>query len=321
MEQNEIIKEIREKAPSSQKNSLLKYLSDIGRFENLTREEEIQLAKEKDAGSEIAREKLIQHNLRWVVSIARNIWVKGGCRSDLQDLISQGNMGLITAVDRYNYKENTRLSTYATSWIMLEIHKYLSEFKSLVANPEHVVYKFKTVAGLSKNLEKILMRPARAEEISEATNQRLTTSEVEQLIVLMQNSATSVSLDRTIAGKDYEDEDSSVTISESLVAPEPTPEEKCVKDKIREDITRILDSNLKPIEAAILKEKYIFAPEGKLRTFDELSEVLFHQGFATRNGGKLKKQYLQVAEARALEKLREVKDLREIKDLLVKGGR
>lgn len=299
----EIMKEIKSKVRNEgQRNYLYSYLVEINKFDALSRKEEVELAIAKDAGSDSAREKLINHNLKWVVAIARKIWIKHNYKFELQELIAQGNLGLITAVDRFKYAENSRLSTYATHWIILEIRKYISASQNIVANPEHMSNKMRTVANIHKNLEMILTRKPRPEEIREMTNQRLDIAEVEQIIKLLQNSTSYVSLDSpNNVSKDDGSED--ISIGDCIADDTHTPAEKCLEKDRSRGIKEALDA-LKPLQKEILKGRYGLNQDGKILTFDELSDDLQKKGFLTREGKKHTKQYLQAQESKALEILR-----------------
>lgn len=310
MIKDEITTEIQSKVSNTdQRNYLYKYLKEINAFENLSRQEEVSLAIAKDAGDDQAREKLINHNLRWVVSIARNFWTKGNYQQDLWELIAQGNLGLIAAVDRFNYKKDSRVSTYATSWIIREIRKYLASFKTKITHPEHVTNKMKAVSNISKNLEMILSRPARPEEISEAASQRLTTSEVEQIIKLMQNSVSTVSLDSKVRGP--KESSSEMTVADSIYSTEPSPQEKYEQKEKRKALSEAL-SSLKPIQRILLEERYGWNNGGETKTFEELATILYEQGYTNKKGGKISKQYLQVLETKAFEMLRRYPGLSDL---------
>lgn len=140
------------------------YLKEIGRIPLLTAEEEIELAKRMSEGDEEAKQKLVEANLRLVVSIAKRFAGRG---MQLLDLIQEGNLGLIKAVEKFDYTKGYKFSTYATWWIKQAITRALADQARTIRIPVHMVETMNRVVRTSRQLAQQLGREPRPEELAE----------------------------------------------------------------------------------------------------------------------------------------------------------
>jgi RNA polymerase primary sigma factor len=125
---------------------LTQYFKQVGRHKLLTKQEEIMLAKKIEAGDDSAREKMINSNLRLAISIAKKYY-KSGC--SMEDLIQESNIGLMKAVEKYDWRKGYKFSTYACWWIRQAVTRHISTHKSTVRIPSHAV-------SISKNIHKMV---------------------------------------------------------------------------------------------------------------------------------------------------------------------
>src|SRR6516165_3288854 len=151
-----------ESAPAE--DPLKLYVRQIGGGALLTREEERELARRKDEGDELAKRKLIESNLRLVMAITRN-YTKASV--PLLDLIQEGNLGLIRAVEKFDYKLGYKLSTYATWWIRQAISRALAEQGRTIRLPVHVADQVRRVTRARRTLGQKLNRDPSIDEIAE----------------------------------------------------------------------------------------------------------------------------------------------------------
>ena len=168
--------------PEATQDPLKLYVRQIGDGRLLTPTEERELARRKDAGDEAAKRKLIESNLRLVMSITRN-YTKAGV--PLLDLIQEGNLGLIRAVEKFDYKMGFKLSTYATWWIRQSVTRALAEQGRTIRLPVHVADQVRQVTRARRLLAQKLNRDPSVDEISEETG--FTTERVEELLGLVQD--------------------------------------------------------------------------------------------------------------------------------------
>jgi RNA polymerase primary sigma factor len=179
-------------APTS--DPLKLYVRQIGDGRLLTREEERELARRKDAGDEAAKRRLIECNLRLVMSITRNYRTAG---VPLLDLIQEGNLGLIRAVEKFDYRMGYKLSTYATWWIRQAVTRALADQGRLIRLPVHVSDQVRRVMRTRRTLAQKLNREPTAAEI--ATAAELPEKRVHELLDIVEDA---VSLEAPIAGGD-----------------------------------------------------------------------------------------------------------------------
>jgi RNA polymerase primary sigma factor len=205
-----------------------------------------------------ARNEFIKSNLRLVVSIARRF---NHGRMPLSDLIQEGNIGLIKAVERYDYRRGYRFSTYASWWIRHAISRALADKGRSVRLPVHMLDAYHKVARTSRDLSSKLGRDPTVEEIGASSN--LATEKVEKIQGYLLDQ--SLSLDRTVSGEDDR------RFIELLMDPEAmVPTEKILERSVSEQVRDIL-TDLKPIEADVLRKRFGLSGEKEL-TLKEIGD-------------------------------------------------
>ena len=166
------------------------YLNEIGRVRLLTKRQEVELAQQIEAGSEAARQHLIEANLRLVVSIARKYMVRG---LPLLDLIQEGNLGLMRAVEKFDHRRGFKFSPYATWWIRQAITRSIADRSRTIRVPVHVTDRINRVIRVSRRLSQELGRDPNDEEIGEEVG--VTPEQVRELFMI---SREPVSLDSPV---------------------------------------------------------------------------------------------------------------------------
>jgi RNA polymerase primary sigma factor len=155
--------------PASQLDDPLKlYIRSIGDGRLLTREEERELARRKDAGDELAKKRLIESNLRLVMSITRN-YTRAGV--PLLDLIQEGNLGLIRAVEKFDYRLGYKLSTYATWWIKQSVSRALADQGRTIRLPTHVAERVRRLLRVRRQLAQKFSREPTTAELAKETGE------------------------------------------------------------------------------------------------------------------------------------------------------
>ena len=265
-------------------DSVSLYLNEMSRVPLLTREEEISLAKKMEKGRKArqlmidtdgevenieeikdliregkeAREYLIKANIRLVVSIAKKYRQYG---SSFLDLIQAGNVGLIRAVDKFDYSRGNRFSTYATWWIRRSVLRFLNQKERTIRLPNYLSNRLRKVRHVTRDLSQQLGRQPTLDEISEHVEQ--TPEELRQLI---DYARLPISLDKPV-GEDGETELLDFVENDS----EPTPFTSVQQTMLEEDIVSALDE-LSEREASIIKLR--FGLEGnRSHTLKELGEI------------------------------------------------
>jgi RNA polymerase primary sigma factor len=200
---------------------LMLYVRQLGRSRLLTREEERELARLKDEGDEQAKQKLIESNLRLVMSITRN-YTKTGV--PLLDLIQEGNLGLIRAVEKFDYRLGYKLSTYATWWIRQAVTRALADQGRTIRLPIHVADQVRRLLGARRALAQQLNREPSYDELAAETG--FTPKRVEDLLTLVDDP---ISLETPVGERDslYADviEDTNAALPEDATA-----ERECSRD-------------------------------------------------------------------------------------------
>jgi len=254
------------------------YLTEIGKVKLLTPDQEIELANRIKAGDEEAREQMIKANLRLVVKIAREF---EGIGLPLMDLIGEGNIGLMKAVERFDPTFGARLATYSIWWIKQSIRRALANQSKTIRLPVHMIWNISKMNQVGRNLQQTLGREATDEEIADKLG--IKTSRVSQMRVAAIRPA---SLDARIG-----DEDAGtladIVEDENADAPERRLEEEGMKSRLRE-----LVKSLTPREAAIINARFGLDGKGK-KTLQEVGEQF----------GVTRERVRQI-ESKALTKLR-----------------
>ncbi len=270
--------EILDQSDSSTNNSASIYLKEIGKTPLLTAKEEIQLAKRVEQGDEEARWKLVEANLRLVVSIAKKYVGRG---IPFLDLVQEGNQGLIKTVDKFDHRKGYRFSTYATWWIRQAITRAIADQARTVRIPVHMVENINKLIRTSRKLVQELGREPSSEEIAQEMD--ITTAQVEDILRVAQDT---VSLEKPIGEEgDYSLED---IIEDSTVeVPSEAAEAEILKEQLHEAL-----HTLSPREEKIIRLRFGL-DDGRIRTLDEVG----------KNFGVTRERIRQI-EAKALRKLR-----------------
>ena len=266
------------------------YLKEIGRVPLLTAEEEVELAKRIEAGDEQAVRELAEANLRLVVSIAKRYVGRG---MQFLDLIQEGNLGLIKAVEKFDYTKGFKFSTYATWWIRQAITRSIADQARTIRIPVHMVETINKLTRISRQLLQELGRAPLPEEIAEEMD-----LPVERVREIMKIAQEPVSLETPIG----EEEDSHLgdfIEDQEAVA----PAEAAAFTMLQEQLGQVLES-LTPREQQVLKLRFGLE-DGRGRTLEEVGQVF----------GVTRERIRQI-EAKALRKLRHPSRSKKLKDFL-----
>ncbi|PIW37241.1 MAG: RNA polymerase sigma factor RpoD, partial [Candidatus Kerfeldbacteria bacterium CG15_BIG_FIL_POST_REV_8_21_14_020_45_12] len=225
-------------------DSIQMYLREIGKVALLTSEEEVRLAKLKEAGDLEAKQKLIQANLRLVVSIAKKFT---GRSLSLLDLIQEGNVGLFRAVEKFDYRKGYKFSTYATWWIRQAITRSLADQSRTIRIPVHMVETINKFQQRERQLIQVLGREPLPEEI--AAEMDLSIDKVLHIIKISQDT---VSLETSVGDDDSEDSTLGDFIEDvKTVGPSQVAALELLRDHVREAI-----ADLPPREQKILEMRF-----------------------------------------------------------------
>ena len=262
------------------------YLKEIGRVPLLTADEEIELARRMEAGDEEARHRLEEANLRLVVSIAKRYVGRGML---FLDLIQEGNLGLLKAVEKFDYSKGYKFSTYATWWIRQAITRAIADQARTIRIPVHMVETINKYIRISRQLLQDLGRDPTAEEV--AKEMGLSTLRVREIMKIAQEP---VSLETPIG----EEEDSHLgDFIEDEAALDPADAASVML--LKEQITEVLQT-LAPREAEVLRLRFGLE-DGRSRTLEEVGQSF----------GVTRERIRQI-EAKALRKLRHPVRLRKL---------
>jgi len=266
------------------------YLKEIGRVPLLTAEEEVELAKGIEQGSEEAKRQLAEANLRLVVSIAKRYVGRG---MHFLDLIQEGNLGLIKAVEKFDYRKGFKFSTYATWWIRQAITRSIADQARTIRIPVHMVETINKLTRVSRQLLQELGRAPLPEEIAEEMD-----LPVERVREIMKIAQEPVSLETPIG----EEEDSH--LGDFIEDQEATaPAEAAAFSMLQEQLGQVLES-LTPREQQVLRLRFGL-DDGRGRTLEEVGQVF----------GVTRERIRQI-EAKALRKLRHPSRSKKLKDFL-----
>ncbi len=273
-------------------DSVKMYLKDIGRFPLLTAEEELYYAKLMTEGDPQAKEKLINANLRLVVSIAKRYVGRGMA---FLDLIQEGNLGLMKAVDKFDYTKGFKFSTYATWWIRQAITRSIADQARTIRIPVHMVETINKLIKVSRSLLQTLGREPTSEEIAEAMG--IPESRVIEIQKIAQDP---VSLETPIGEEDDSHlgdfiEDTSAT------APIDAAEANMLKEQVNEIL-----GTLAPREAMVLILRYGLR-DGRPRTLEEVGKVF-----------NVTRERIRQIEAKALRRLKHPNKTKKLRDFLDK---
>ena len=266
------------------------YLKEIGKVPLLTAEEEIDLAKRMENGEEEAKQKLCEANLRLVVSIAKRYVGRGML---FLDLIQEGNLGLIKAVDKYDWRKGFKFSTYATWWIRQAITRSIADQARTIRIPVHMVETINKLIRVSRQLLQEYGREPTTEEI--AMEMDITEDKVREILKIAQEP---VSLETPIG----EEEDSHLGdfIPDEDV---PAPAEAAAFSMLKEQLVEVLDT-LTEREQKVLKLRFGLE-DGRARTLEEVGKTF-----------DVTRERIRQIEAKALRKLRHPSRSKKLKDYL-----
>ncbi|MDD5950054.1 MAG: RNA polymerase sigma factor RpoD [Lachnospiraceae bacterium] len=266
------------------------YLKEIGKVPLLSAEEEIALAKAMEAGDERAKKKLAEANLRLVVSIAKRYVGRGML---FLDLIQEGNLGLIKAVEKFDYRKGYKFSTYATWWIRQAITRAIADQARTIRIPVHMVETINKLIRVSRQLLQELGREATPDEI--AREMKIPVERVREILKISQEP---VSLETPIG----EEEDSHLGdfIQDENV---PVPAEAAAFTLLKEQLDEVLDT-LTEREQKVLKLRFGL-DDGRARTLEEVGKEF-----------NVTRERIRQIEAKALRKLRHPSRSRKLKDFL-----
>ncbi len=264
-------------------DSVKMYLREIGTVKLLSAEEEIVLAKQMEDGDEKAKQKMINANLRLVVSIAKKYIGQGLL---FLDLIQEGNAGLIRAAEKFDYRKGFKFSTYATWWIKQGVTRAIADQSRTIRVPVHMVetiYKYKKT---SRMLMQKLGRQPTEEEVSAETEIPL-----ENIVAIRKYAQLPISLETPIGQEEGSELGNFVEDKNSV-----TPEKRTEKNMLRESILKSMDG-LNEREQMILKLRFGI-DDGRQRTLEEVGKVY----------GVTRERIRQIEE-KALQKMRKSKKL------------
>ena len=266
------------------------YLKDIGKVPLLSAEEEIELAKRMEAGDEAAKKKLAESNLRLVVSIAKRYVGRGML---FLDLIQEGNLGLLKAVEKFDYRKGYKFSTYATWWIRQAITRAIADQARTIRIPVHMVETINKVTRVSRDLLQKLGREPLPEEVGEVMG--LPKERVQEIMKIAQEP---VSLETPIG----EEEDSHLGdfIQDESI---PTPVEATNQTLLHEQLDDVV-STLTEREQRVIKLRFGW-DDGRPRTLEEVGKEF-----------NVTRERIRQIEAKALRKLRHPNRSRKLKDFL-----
>jgi len=223
-------------------DSLRLYLRSIGRVELLTAEEEVSLAKRLERGDMAAKRQMVEANLRLVVSIAKGYLGRG---LSFLDLIQEGSLGLIRAVEKFDYRRGYKFSTYATWWIRQAVTRAIADKARTIRIPVHMVEKLNKVVHVERQLVQSLGREPTAEEV--AAELQWTAREVKDIMRFAQ---TPVSLEKPIGEEDDSELGDFVEDDQA-----PSPFETASENMRRENVRRVLEA-LPPREREVIEMRY-----------------------------------------------------------------
>lgn len=271
-------------------DSIQMYLREIGKVPLLSGEEEMQLAKRKEAGDVEAQRKLVEANLRLVVSIAKKFT---GRSLSLLDLIQEGNIGLFRAVEKFDYRKGYKFSTYATWWIRQAITRALADQSRTIRIPVHMVETINRFQQVERQLIQDLGREPLPEEIAAEMGE-----EVDKIHHIMKISQDTVSLETSVGDSDDEDSVLGDFIEDvKTITPDRVAAMQLLRDHVRDIIIELSAREQKILEMRFGLE------DGVSHTLEEVGQEF----------GVTRERIRQI-EAKALEKIEEHSGMKKLRD-------
>ncbi len=271
-------------------DSIQMYLKEIGKVPLLTQEEEVELAKRKEKGDREAEKRIIEANLRLVVSIAKKF--AGAKGMTLLDLIQEGNIGLFRAVEKFEYRKGYKFSTYATWWIRQAITRALADQSRTIRIPVHMVETINKFQQVQRTLIQELGREPLAEETAAEMGEDLA-----KVRYIMKISQDTISLETTI-GDDEEDSTLEDFIED---VKNVTPDRAAALQLLRGYVKGII-SQLSPREQKILEMRFGLI-DGVAHTLEEVGKEF-----------EVTRERIRQIESKSLEKIRKFKGLEKLRD-------
>ena len=266
------------------------YLREIGKIPLLTYEQELDLAKRILEGDEEAKQKLAESNLRLVVSIAKKYVGRGML---FLDLIQEGNMGLIKAVEKFDYNKGFKFSTYATWWIRQAITRAIADQARTIRIPVHMVETINKLIRTSRHLLQQLGREPTPEEIANEME-----IPIEKVMEIQKIAQDPVSLETPIGEEDDSHLGDFIPDDDS-----PAPQDSAAYTLLKEQLEEVMNT-LTPREAKVLKLRFGLE-DGKARTLEEVGKEF-----------QVTRERIRQIEAKALRKLRHPSRSKKLKDFL-----
>lgn len=267
------------------------YLKEIGNVPLLTTEQEVELAKRVEAGDEEAKKQLTEANLRLVVSIAKKYVGRG---MPFLDLIQEGNMGLMKAVDKFDYTKGYKFSTYATWWIRQAITRGIADTGRTIRVPGHMVETINKTLRMTRTLLQELGREPTPEEVAERLN--VSVSRVREVLKI---SRDPVSLDTPIGEEDDSHLGDFIEDDSAL-----SPADSAAFSMLRAELATALES-LTDRERQVVKLRFGLE-DGRARTLEEVGKEF-----------NVTRERIRQIEAKALRKLRHPSRSKRLKDFLI----
>jgi len=266
------------------------YLKEIGKVPLLSSDDEIELAKKIEEGNQAAKKKLAEANLRLVVSIAKRYVGRGML---FLDLIQEGNLGLIKAVEKFDYRKGYKFSTYATWWIRQAITRAIADQARTIRIPVHMVETINKLIRVSRQLLQELGREPQPEEVA-----KIMEMPVDKVREIMKIAQEPVSLETPIG----EEEDSH--LGDFIPDDDaPAPAEAAAFTMLKEQLINVLDT-LTPREEKVLRLRFGL-DDGRARTLEEVGKEF-----------NVTRERIRQIEAKALRKLRHPSRSKKLKDYL-----
>jgi RNA polymerase primary sigma factor len=275
--------------PDMTTDSLQLFLKDIGKVRLLTAQEEVDLAKRIERGDLDAKQKMVESNLRLVVSIAKNYRNQG---LPFLDLIQEGTLGLVRAAEKFDYRKGFKFSTYATWWIRQAIARALADKARTIRIPVHVVEKLNKIGRAERKLVTELGREPTPEEIAEVTG-----IEPEEVDSIKRSAQAPVSLEKPV-GDEEESEFGQFIADEKAESPFERAADLLTKEALKEAL-----ENLSYRERRVLELRYGLGGEHP-RTLDEVGRTF-----------NVTRERIRQIENQSLKKLQSLAEAQKLRDV------